>query len=68
LYVLEEVLLRLSPVQHELLRLAFFEDFPHSAIALRSGLPLGTVKSHIRRALKRLYGELSVYDNQHSAV
>jgi RNA polymerase sigma-70 factor (ECF subfamily) len=40
--------------QAELVRLAFFEDNPHSAIADRLGLPLGTVKSRLRLALARL--------------
>ncbi|MFO1060961.1 MAG: sigma-70 family RNA polymerase sigma factor [Dongiaceae bacterium] len=40
--------------QAELVRLAYFEDNPHSAIAARLGLPLGTVKSRLRLALARL--------------
>lgn len=44
----------LSPDQAEALRLAFFLDHPHSAIAERLGLPLGTVKSRIRKAMLKL--------------
>ena len=40
--------------QQEILRLAYFEDLPHSAIAERCDMPLGTVKSRIRLALTRL--------------
>jgi RNA polymerase sigma-70 factor (ECF subfamily) len=40
--------------QLEILQLSFFEDVAHSDIAQRLGLPLGTVKSRIRRALQRL--------------
>lgn len=40
--------------QKELLRLAYFEDKAHSAIAEQTGLPLGTVKSRLRLALGRL--------------
>ena len=40
--------------QQKMLRLAYFEDMPHSAIAEACGLPLGTVKSRIRLALARL--------------
>jgi len=44
----------LPPEQAELVRLAFFDDRSHSAIAADRGLPLGTVKSRIRLALDRL--------------
>jgi RNA polymerase sigma-70 factor (ECF subfamily) len=44
--------------QLEVLKLSFFEDLAHADIARRLGLPLGTVKSRIRRALGRLRGEI----------
>jgi RNA polymerase sigma-70 factor (ECF subfamily) len=53
----------LPPAQSTLVRLAFFEDLSHSAIAERTNLPLGTVKSRIRLAfsrLRRLLGEAGV--------
>jgi RNA polymerase sigma-70 factor (ECF subfamily) len=34
--------------------LAFFQDNPHSEIARRLDLPLGTVKSRIRKAMIKL--------------
>ncbi len=37
-----------------LLRLSFFEDHAHGDISARLGMPLGTVKSKLRRALLRL--------------
>jgi RNA polymerase sigma-70 factor (ECF subfamily) len=40
--------------QAELLRLAYFDDKPHSAISAERGIPLGTVKSRLRLALERL--------------
>lgn len=40
--------------QAEVLRLAFFEQKSHSVIAQEQNLPLGTVKSRIRLALKQL--------------
>ncbi len=47
-------LARLSPVQRQLIGLAFFKGLSHQEIAAHSKLPLGTVKAHIRRALELL--------------
>ena len=44
--------------QQEVLRLAFFEDIPHSEIAHRLNIPLGTVKSRIRLAVQRIRSEI----------
>jgi len=49
-----DALSRLKPDQVEVLRLAFFLDSPHSEIARRLDLPLGTVKSRIRNAMIKL--------------
>jgi RNA polymerase sigma-70 factor (ECF subfamily) len=46
----------LTPLRRHLLALAFFEDLTHEEISREIGLPLGTVKSHLRRALKTLRG------------
>ncbi len=48
----------LSGEQQEVLRLSFFEEASHSAIAERLGLPIGTVKSRIRLAYEQLRKEL----------
>jgi RNA polymerase sigma-70 factor (ECF subfamily) len=42
-----------------LVRTAFFEQATYGELATRSGMPLGTVKSRIRRALIKLRGCLS---------
>lgn len=44
----------LSPTARAVVELAFYSDFTHGEIADRLGLPLGTVKSHVRRGLHRL--------------
>jgi RNA polymerase sigma-70 factor (ECF subfamily) len=49
-----EAMAGLTADQAEALRLAFFLDHPHSAIAEHLGLPLGTVKSRIRKAMLKL--------------
>ncbi|MEM7306294.1 MAG: sigma-70 family RNA polymerase sigma factor [Planctomycetota bacterium] len=51
--VLQKVEL-LRPVEQRVLRLAVFHDLSHAEIAAQAGLPLGTVKSQLRRGMKRL--------------
>jgi RNA polymerase sigma-70 factor (ECF subfamily) len=48
---LRGVLNELPEMQRQLIALAFFRDMSHAEIAGMLGLPLGTVKSHIRRGL-----------------
>jgi RNA polymerase sigma-70 factor (ECF subfamily) len=48
----------LSPSQRQMIGLAFFRGLTHQEIAQSVGLPLGTVKSQIRRALEALKRKL----------
>ena len=57
----------LTPVQRQLLSLAFFKGLSHQEIADHAKLPLGSVKSHIRKALLTLQQTLtnSTYGGMH---
>lgn len=44
----------LEPRQRICILLAYYKGYSHSEIGARLGLPLGTVKSHVRRGLRRL--------------
>lgn len=50
----QQALTLLSDVQRQLILLAFFEGLSHAEISARVGMPLGTVKSHVRRAQQTL--------------
>ncbi|WP_030690997.1 sigma-70 family RNA polymerase sigma factor [Streptomyces globisporus] len=52
--VVTEELARLPRVQRDVLELAYFADLTQTQIADRTGMPLGTVKSHARRGLQRM--------------
>ncbi|MGW0860384.1 sigma-70 family RNA polymerase sigma factor [Streptomyces sp. NPDC002690] len=62
--VLDRVLIvqelgKLPSVQRHILCMAFFDDLTQVQIAERTGLPLGTVKSHARRGLTRMRRSLT---------
>jgi RNA polymerase sigma factor (sigma-70 family) len=55
---LHAALSTLSPLQRQLVALAFFRGYSHSEIEEHTGIPLGSVKTHIRKALSVLRGVL----------
>jgi RNA polymerase sigma-70 factor (ECF subfamily) len=60
--VVADAVAGLSAPQATVLHLAFWEDLTQAQIAERTGWPLGTVKSHARRALLHLRDERHLAD------
>ena len=51
---MHSLLAEISSDDRQLLALAYFKGLSHQQIADQTGIPLGTVKSRVRRALGKL--------------
>ena len=58
----EHLLDQVPHPRREVLELAYLGHHTHAEIAARTGMPLGTVKSHIRRGLADLRSQLEATD------
>jgi RNA polymerase sigma factor (sigma-70 family) len=63
---LHAALRTLDPLPRQLVALAFFRGLTHEEIAAQMCMPLGTVKSHIRRTLAALRQALGPADGERS--
>ena len=61
---LHEALLHLDPLRRQLIALAYFRDMTQEQIAAHVQMPLGTVKSHMRRTLSILRTALGQAPNR----
>ncbi|MGZ8271061.1 MAG: sigma-70 family RNA polymerase sigma factor [Methylophilus sp.] len=53
----------LNPLQRQLISLVFFKGYTHEQIAAQMDMPLGTIKTNIRRAQTKLMNILSCEGN-----
>jgi len=57
----EDAISKLGPEQQRVLRMALIDGLTHTEITERMKMPLGTVKSHVRRGLERVRAHLSAH-------
>lgn len=58
--IVERVLNTMAPEHREILSLSLYEGYSHSEIAERLGIPLGTVKTRVRRGLIHVREQLNI--------
>lgn len=64
--VVQDALDALGDPKATILRLVFLEDKTHETVSQELGLPLGTVKSHVRRGLEKLRNIFEEVDSLHA--
>jgi RNA polymerase sigma-70 factor (ECF subfamily) len=60
---IHRALAELTPLRRQLVALAFFKGMSHQEIASAMRLPIGTVKSHLRRSLQSLRAVLDIEED-----
>ncbi len=58
--IVERVLAEMDPEHQKVLAMSLYEGYSHSEIADRLSLPLGTVKTRVRRGLIHIRGQLQI--------
>ena len=66
--IVAQAMSTLRPEQQEVLQLSVVEGYSHSAVAERLSMPLGTVKTHVRRGLIRIREELEMSETEDGAL
>lgn len=62
-----EAITALESPQREALLMSVYAGFSHAAIAEHLNLPLGTVKTHLRRSMQKIRAQLGIETNQSSS-
>ncbi len=57
--VLTQALATLPDERRQIVKMSFYDGLTHSEISEKTGMPLGTIKSHVRRGLLALRDHLS---------
>jgi RNA polymerase sigma-70 factor (ECF subfamily) len=60
-HIIRKAMAQLSPDQREAIELAYFSGLSHTEVAVKTGLPLGTVKTRIRLGMLHLRKLLEPY-------
>jgi RNA polymerase sigma-70 factor (ECF subfamily) len=65
--IVERVLAEMDPEHQKVLAMSLYEGYSHSEIAERLSLPLGTVKTRVRRGLIHIRAQLNITTSGDSA-